>query len=60
MVNILEQRIDVLSTCLVNVGDKQEDQERWGHSVVKSVLNNSRQTFFIVNLDGMPGVKGWE
>ena len=28
LVNILEQHIDVLSTFLVTVGDKQEDQER--------------------------------
>ena len=38
LVNLLEQCIDVLSTFLVTVGDKQEEQERWCQGVVKSVL----------------------
>ena len=60
LVNLLEQRIDDLSTFLVTVGDKQEEQERWCQGVVKSVLKDSRQPFVIVNWDGMPDVKGWE
>ena len=60
LVNLLEQRIDMLSTFLVTVGDKQEDQERWCQDVVKSVLKYSRQPFVIVNWDGMPDIKGWE
>ena len=60
MVNILKQRIDVLSTFLVTVGDKQEDQERWCQGVVKSVNKYSWQTFVIVNRYVMPDVKGWE
>ena len=59
-VNLLEQRIDVLSTFLMTVGDKQEQQERCCQGVVKSVLKDSRQPFVIVNQDGMPDVKGWE
>ena len=35
LVNLLEQRIDVLSTFLVTVGEKQEEQERWCQGVVK-------------------------
>ena len=60
LVNLLEQRIDILSTFLVTVGDKQEEQERWCQGVVKSVLKDSRQPFVIVNWDGMPDFKGWE
>ena len=60
MVNILEQRIDVLSTFLVTVGDKQEEEERWCQGVVKLVLKDSRQPFVIVNWDGMPYIKGRE
>ena len=44
----------------MTVGDKQEEKERWCQGVVKSVLNDSRQPFMIVNWDGMPDVKGWE
>ena len=60
LVNRLEHRIDVLSTFLVTVREKQEEQERWCQGVVKSVLKYSRQPSVIVNLDGMPDVKGWE
>ena len=60
LVNILEQCIDVLSTFLVNVGDKPEEQERWCQGVAKLVLKDSRQPLVIVNWDGMPDVKGWE
>ena len=60
MVNLLEQRIDVLSTFLVDLGDKQEEQERWCQGVMKSVLKDSRQPLFILKWDGMPDVKGWE
>ena len=60
LVNLLEQRIDVLSTFLVTVGDKQEGHYRWCQGVVKLVLKDSRQPFVIVNWDGMPDVKGLE
>ena len=60
LVNLLEQRIDILSTFLVNVEDKQEDQERWCQGVVKSVLKDLRQPFVNVNRDGMPDAKSWE
>ena len=59
LVNLLEQRIDVLSTFLVTVGEKQEEKEIWYQDVVKSVLKDSRQPLVIVNWDGMPDVKGW-
>ena len=49
LVNLMEQRIYVLSKFLLNVGDKQEEQEIWCHGVVKLVLNNLRQPFVIVN-----------
>ena len=51
--NLLEHCIDVLSTFLVTVGVKQEDQERWCQGVVKLVLKYSRQTFVIANWDGI-------
>ena len=38
LVNILEKRIDVLSTFFVTVVDKQEEQERWFQGVVKLVI----------------------
>ena len=60
LVNLLEQRIYVLSTFLVTVGYKQEEQEIWCQGVMKSVIKDSRQQFVIVNWDGMPDVKGWE
>ena len=60
LVNLLERCIDVLSTFLVTLGDKQQDQDRWCQVVVKSVLKDSRQPFVIVNWDGMPDVKGQE
>ena len=60
LVTLLEQRIDVLSTFLVTVRDKQKEQERLYQGVVKLVLKYSRQPFVIVNWDGMPDVKGWE
>ena len=60
MVNILEQCINVLSTFLVTVGDKQEEQEIWCQGVVKLVLKYSSQLFVIVNWDGMPDIKGCE
>ena len=60
MVNLTEHRIDVLSTCLVNVGEKQEENERWSQGVVKSVLKDSRQPLVIVNWYGMPDIEGWE
>ena len=56
MVNLLEHRIDVLSTFLVTVGDKQEEQERWCQGVVKSVIKDLRQPLVIVKWDGMPDV----
>ena len=49
LINLLEQRIDVLSTFFVTVGEKQEEQERWCQGVVKLVLKYSRQPFVIVN-----------
>ena len=60
LVNLLERRSDVLSTFLVTVGDKQEEQERWCQGVVKLVIKYLRQPFVIVNWDGMTDVKGWE
>ena len=60
LVNLLEQRIDALSTFLVTVGNKQEYQERWCQGIVKSVLKDWRQPLVIVNLNGMPDVEGWE
>ena len=60
LVTLLEQRIDVLSTFLVTVGDKQEYQERWCQGVVKSMLEDLRQPFVIVNWNGMTDIKGWE
>ena len=60
LVNLLEQRIDVHSTFLVTLGDKQEEQERRCQGVVKSVLRDLRQPFVIFNWDGMPDVKGRE
>ena len=50
----------MLSKFLVTVADKQEEQDRWCQSVVKSVINYLRQPFVIFNWDGMPDVKGWE
>ena len=58
LVNLLEQRIDVIITFLVTVGDKQEEQDRWCQGVVKSVLKYLRQPLVIANWDGMPDVKG--
>ena len=49
LVSLLEQRIGVLSTFLVTVGDKQEEQERWCQGVVKSVLKDLRQLFVNFN-----------
>ena len=40
LVNLLEHRIDVLSTVLVNVGDKQKEQEICCQGVVKLVLKD--------------------
>ena len=60
LVNLLKQRIDVLSTFFVTVVDKQEEQQRWCQGVVKLVLKDSRQQLVIVNWDGMPEVKCWE
>ena len=60
MVILLEQRIDVLSTFLVTVGDKQEEQERWYQGVVKLVLKDSRKPLLIVKWDDMPDVEGLE
>ena len=59
LVNLLEQRIDVLCKFLVTVGDKQEEQERWIQGVVKYVLNDLRQPLVIFNWVGMPDVKVW-
>ena len=60
LVNLPEQRIGVLSTFLVTVGDKQKEQDIRCQGVLKSVLKDSRQPFMIVNWDGMPDVEGWE
>ena len=60
LVDLLEQRIDVLSIFLVTVWEKQEEQEIWYQGIVKLVLKDSRQPFVIVNWDGMPEVKGWK
>ena len=60
LVNLLEQHIYVLSTILVTVGDKQEDQETWFQGVVKLVFKDFRQPLVIVNWDGIPDVKGWQ
>ena len=56
MVNLLEQRIDVLSIFLVTVGDKQEEKERWCQGVVKLVLKYSRKPLVIVKWYGMPDI----
>ena len=56
LVNLMEQRIDLLSTFLVTVGDKQEEQYTWCQGVVKSVPKDSTQPLVIVNWDGMPDV----
>ena len=60
LVNLPEHHIEVLSKFLVTVGDKQEEQERWCQGVVKYILKDPRQSFVIVNWDGMTDVKGWE
>ena len=60
LVNLLEQRIYVLSTFSVTVGDKQEEQEIWCWGVVKLVLKDSRQPLLIVKWDDMPDVEGLE
>ena len=60
LVHLLEQRIDMLSTSLVTVGDKQKEQERWCQGVVKQVLKDSRRLFVIVNWGGIPDGKGQE
>ena len=60
LVNLLGHIIGVLSTFLMTVGDKQEEQQRWCQGVVKSVLKDSRQPFVIVNWDVMTDVKGWQ
>ena len=60
LVNLLEQRIDVLGTFLVTVGDKQQEQERWCQGVMKLVLKYSSQLLVIVKWDGMSNVKYWE
>ena len=57
LVNLLEHRIYVLSTFLLTVVDKQEEQEIWCQGVVKLVLKDLRQPLVIVNWDGMPDVK---
>ena len=59
LVNLLKQRIDVLSTFFMTVGYKQEEQERWCQGVMNSMLKDSRQPFVIVNWDVMTDVKGW-
>ena len=59
LVNLPEQRIDLLSTFLVTVGDKQEYQERWCQGVVKLVIKDPRQPLVIVNWDCMHDAKGW-
>ena len=60
LVNLMEQRIDVISMFLVIVGDKQEDQQRWCQGVVKLVLNDSRKSLVIIKWDGVPDVESWE
>ena len=50
----------MLSTFLVTVGDKQEEQDRWCQGVVKLVLKDLIQPLVIVKWDGMPDVEGWE
>ena len=50
----------MLSTFLMTVEDKQEEQNIWFQGVVKLVLKDSRQPFVIVNWDGMPDVEVWE
>ena len=60
LVNLLEQLLDMFSTLLVTVANKQEEQERLCQGVVKLVLKDPRQPFLIVNWYGMPDVKGWE
>ena len=59
-VNLLGNRIDVLSVFFVTVRDKQEEQDRWCQVVVKSVLKYLRQPLVIVNWDVMPYIEVWE
>ena len=42
LVNLLEQRVDVLSKFLATVENKQEEKERWYQILVKSLLKDSR------------------
>ena len=60
LVNIVGDRIDVLSSFDVVVDGAKVMSLRWCQGLVKSVVEDAREPSVVVEWDGMPDVTGWE
>ena len=60
LVNIVGDRIDVLSSFDVVVDGAKVTSLRWCQGLVKSVVEDAREPSVVVEWDGMPDVTGWE
>ncbi len=60
LVNIVGDRIDVLSSFDVVVDSAKVTSLRWCQGLVKSVVEDAREPSVVVEWDGMPDVTGWE
>ena len=60
LVEIVGDRIDVLSSFDVVVDGAKVTSLRWCQGLVKSVVDDAREPTVVVEWDGMPDVTGWE
>ena len=60
LVELVEERIDVLSSFDVVVDNRKTTPVRWCQGLVKSVVEDAREPPVVVEWDGMPDVEGWE
>ena len=60
LVELVEERIDVLSYSDVVVDNRKATPLRWCQGLVKSVVEDTREPSVVVEWDGMSDVEGWE
>ena len=60
LVELVEERIDVLSSFDIVVDNRKATPLRWCQGLVKSVVEDTREPTVVVEWDGMSDVEGWE
>jgi len=60
LVELVEERIDVLSSFDVVVDNRKATPLRWCQGLVKSVVEDAREPTVVIEWDGMSDIEGWE